>query len=502
MCNNDSAHTTRRIPFTLQGALGALVCLFLSVDSVEGIEPTESQKRPNVLVILTDDQGYGDVSAHGNPLLKTPSLDRLHAASCRFTRMMVAPTCAPTRSQLMTGRHEFFNGITHTILERERLRLDAVTLPQVLQKAGYQTGIFGKWHLGDEAPYQPNQRGFDEVFIHGAGGIGQSYPGSCGDAPGNSYFDPWILHNGKFEKTSGYCTDVFFRQAREWIGKRSTDSKPWFAWIATNAPHSPYIARPEDRALYEGKGLSDKEANFFGMVHNIDTNIGETLDLLRSLSIDDETLVIFMNDNGGTEGGKTFNANMRGLKGTPWVGGTRATSFWSLPGNIQPGDCDVLAGGIDVAPTMLDFLGIQAPDDFAEQFQGRSLRRFLTDANKKVPSDWSDRTLVAHVGRWEKGVSPDRFQYRNASIRNDRYALVSITGTDKPAWQLFDLLNDPSQKTNIAAKNPEIVEKLGQEFDRWWSAARPNMVNEDVPLAPANPYKVLFEAQVGAVPAR
>lgn len=502
MTNHDSTSTSHWKIFALQGVLSAFLGFFPTVAPAKGFESSPSQKKPNVLVILTDDQGYGDVSAHGNPLLKTPNLDRLHAASCRFTRMMVAPTCAPTRSQLMTGRHEFFNGITHTILERERLRLDAVTLPQVLQNAGFKTGIFGKWHLGDEAPYQPDQRGFEEVFIHGAGGIGQSYPGSCGDAPGNSYFDPWILHNGKFEKTKGYCTDVFFQQAREWIGQKSSEKKPWFAWIATNAPHAPYNARPEDRALYEGKALSDKEANFFGMVHNIDVNVGRTLDLLRELSIDDETLVLFMNDNGGTEGGKTFNANMRGLKGTPWVGGTRASSFWSLPGNIQPGDCDVLAGGIDVAPTMLDFLGVTPPNEFTNQFQGRSLRRFLTAQDKKVPADWSDRTLVAHVGRWEKGASPDGFKYRNASIRNDRYALVSITGNDKPAWQLFDLQKDPSQKTNIASMNPETVEKLGHEFNQWWAAARPNMVNEDTPLAPANPFKVLFEAQVGAAPTR
>ena len=493
---------SRSIGAAYQSILGAAICFSCLAGSADAFVGDSNANKPNVLVILTDDQGYGDVSAHGNPLLKTPNMDRLHAASCRFTRMMVAPTCAPTRSQLMTGRHEFFNGITHTILERERLRLDAETFPQVLQSAGYQTGIFGKWHLGDEAEYQPGKRGFEEVFIHGAGGIGQSYPGSCGDAPGNSYFDPWILHNGKFEKTKGYCTDVFFQQARKWIQEKSAQEKPWFAWIATNAPHAPYIASADDRALYEGKGLSEKEANFFGMVHNIDANIGKTLEMLRSLSIDKETLVVFMNDNGGTEGGKTYNAGMRGLKGTAWVGGTRALSFWSMPGKIEPGDCDVLAGGIDVATTMLDFLEIPPSQKFAEQVQGRSLRRFLEAEDKRVPAEWTDRTLVAHVGRWEKGASPDSCQYRNASIRNDRYALVSITGGTKPVWQLFDLRNDPAQKTNIAGQHPEIVESLSTSFDRWWTDARPNMVNEDAPLAPANPFKILFEAQVGTAPSR
>src|SRR5438093_6630705 len=156
--------------------------------------------RPNIIFILTDDQGYGDLSCHGNPILKTPNIDRLHREGVRFTDFMVSPTCSPTRSALMTGRHEFRNGVTHTINERERLTLSATTLAQVLKSAGYATGIFGKWHLGDEPDYQPGKRGFDEVFVHGAGGIGQKYPGtSCGDAPGNTYFDPVRLHNGRCE---------------------------------------------------------------------------------------------------------------------------------------------------------------------------------------------------------------------------------------------------------------------------------------------------------------
>ena len=174
-------------------------------------------KKPNIIFLLTDDQGYGDLSSHGNPILKTPNLDRLNAEGVRFEDFCVSPTCAPTRSALLTGRHEFKNGITHTILERERLTPKATTLAQVLKTAGYTTGIFGKWHLGDEPEYWPSVRGFDEMFIHGAGGIGQTYPGSCGDAPGNKYFDPAILHNGTFEKTKGYCTDVFFAQAAKWI---------------------------------------------------------------------------------------------------------------------------------------------------------------------------------------------------------------------------------------------------------------------------------------------
>src|SRR6478752_6885608 len=186
-------------------AMKRLICF--AVSSFASGAESLAGKKPNIVFLITDDQGYGDISAHGNPVLKTPNLDRLHAEGVRFTDFHVSPTCSPTRSALLTGRHEFKNGVTHTILERERLTLKATTLAQVLKAAGYTTGIFGKWHLGDEPDRWPDKRGFDEMFIHGCGGIGQTYPGSCGDVPGNTYFDPTILHNGKFEKTRGYCTD-------------------------------------------------------------------------------------------------------------------------------------------------------------------------------------------------------------------------------------------------------------------------------------------------------
>ena len=312
-------------------------------------------KRPNILFLLTDDQGYGDISAHGNPVLKTPNLDRLRSEGLRFTDFHVSPTCSPTRSALMTGRHEFKNGVTHTILERERLTLKATTIAQVLKSAGYTTGIFGKWHLGDEAEYQPNRRGFDEVFIHGGGGIGQIYPGSCGDAPGNTYFDPAILHNGKFEKTKGYCTDLFYAQATKWIDSQRHGDKPFFAYIPTNAPHSPYIARPEDKALYEGKELQPNTESFFGMLHNIDQNIGRLLARLDEWGIAKNTLVVFMNDNGGTAGMSVFNAGMHGAKGTAWLGGTRASApSGAGPARFSPPTGGALAAHIDFFPTIAE----------------------------------------------------------------------------------------------------------------------------------------------------
>ena len=220
--------------------------LIITAISISCLSPVSAAEHPNIVLIITDDQGYGPLGRHGNEWIKTPNLDALYDQSTRFTRFLVSPTCSPTRSALMTGRHSMKNGITHTILERERMTLEAVTLPQVLKTAGYSTAIFGKWHLGDEDPYQPQQRGFDETFIHGAGGIGQAYDCSCADAPQNSYFDPVIRHNGRFVKTHGFCTDVFFTAAMGWIKERKASGQPFFAYIATNAPHGPNNAPPEN----------------------------------------------------------------------------------------------------------------------------------------------------------------------------------------------------------------------------------------------------------------
>ena len=472
--------------------------------------------RPNILFILTDDQGYGDVGAHGNPILKTPNLDKLRSESVRFTDFQVSPTCAPTRSALLTGRHEFKNGITHTILERERLALGAATLPEQLQKAGYRTGIFGKWHLGDEAEYQPNKRGFDEVYIHGAGGIGQSYPGSCGDVPKNSYYGPTLLHNGKFVKTEGYCTDMFFTQATKWIEGEAAAKRPFYAYIATNAPHAPYNAKPEDAALYEGKGLGKDTENFFGMLHNIDQNVGKILARLEALGIAKDTLVVFMNDNGGTAGTKVFNAGMRAQKGTAYMGGIRAISFWRLPGRFQPADVKALAAHIDFAPTILELTGTPASEPMKAQIEGRSLVPLLT---AKVGQDiaWPDRTLFTHVGRWN-GSDPEVGRYVQTSVRTARWHLVSAgnganAGKGKakaapkgeaagaapvrPNWQLFDLGVDYGETTDVASQHPEVVAELVAKHDAWWKECRPLMVNEGVKGPAENPFKVMYREQMG-----
>ena len=453
-------------------------------------------KRPSVLFILTDDQGYGDISAHGNPILKTPNLDKLRSEGVRFTDFHVSPTCSPTRSALMTGRHEFKNGVTHTILERERLTLSATTIAQVLQTSGYKTGIFGKWHLGDEADYQPNRRGFDEVFIHGGGGIGQIFPGSCGDAPGNKYFDPTLLHNGNFEKTKGYCADLYFEQAIKWIDLQHKTKKPFFATIASNTPHAPYIARPEDKAVYEGKGLSEETESFFGMIHNIDQNVGKILAKLDDWEIANDTLVIFMNDNGGTAGVKVFNAGMRGAKVTPWIGGTRANSFWRWPGSIKPADCSALTAHIDFFPTLAEIAGAKVGDLVKPQVEGRSLVPLL----ENPASSWADRTLITHVGRWPKFTDPDKWKYKSCSVRNSRWHLVSEKGAAEPKWELFDIANDPSEKNDVVAEHPDVVQVLSKAFDQFWSESRPLMINETEEGPSINPYQEMYYKQFGGSP--
>lgn len=451
--------------------------------------------RPNILLILTDDQGYGDFSAHGNPILKTPNLDRLRAESVRFSDFHVSPTCSPTRSALATGRHEFKNGITHTIFERERLTLDATTLAQVLRSAGYTTGIFGKWHLGDEPAYQPERRGYDEVFIHGGGGIGQVYPGSCGDAPRNTYFDPAIRHNGKFEKTQGYCTDLFFTQAMRWI-ESVKGRQPFFAIIATNAPHQPLQVRPEDEARYSGKTPDAATAKYFGMVANIDDNVGRLLDQLRVSGLERETVVVFITDNGGTGGVRVFNAGMRGQKGSPWLGGTHAASFWRWPGHFAPADVSALTAHIDFFPTVAELAGAPLRGKVALQVEGRSLVPLLSDAK----TGWSERTLFTHVGRWPRFSNPDEAKFTQCAVRTPRWHLVSIRGGTEPAWELFDLPADPGEKNDVAAQHPDVVARLGANYDEWWKQVRPGMINENAIGPKLNPFAEAYWKQFGGGP--
>lgn len=462
-----------------------------------------SGSKPNIILVITDDQGYGPVGKHDHPWIQTPSMDRMYEQSTRFTRFLVAPTCAPTRSALMTGRHPMRNGVTHTILERERMTLNATTLPQVLKRVGYSSGIFGKWHLGDEDEYQPHNRGFEEAFIHGAGGIGQAYDCSCADAPGNKYFDPAIKHNGSFVKTKGFCTDIFFTAALGWIKQVKDRDEPFFAYIATNAPHGPFIAPDKNKQRFLDLGFTETQAGFYGMIENIDENFGRLLDKVEEWNLTEDTVVIFMSDNGMTGGGsgrlgkpigKTpdgevmfpYNANMKGLKGSADEGGVRVPFFIRWDGKIKPGqNVDRIAAHIDLFPTLVSLAGASGPED---QVEGRSLLPLI--ANPKA--DWKGRLLFTHKGRWKTGVDPNEHKWKDFSIRNQRYRLVGRE-------LLFDMKEDPGQTTNVASEHPEIVERLLKRYDQWWEETVPLMVNEEAEMLPYRPFHVQFQKQADSI---
>lgn len=472
-----------------------LTCLLLVACSVIA---HAAARQPNIVFILADDTGYGDLSATGNPIVHTPNLDRLYRQSVRLTDYHNSPTCAPTRAALFTGRHEFKNGVTHTILERERLNPEAITLAQVLKGAGYTTGIFGKWHLGDEPDHWPDKRGFDEMFIHGGGGIGQTYPGSCGDAPGNRYFDPAILHNGVFEKTQGFCTDVFTDQAIRWM-ESVKGRQPFFCYIPYNAAHAPVSCPEGDKQPYTGK-VDDHLAAYFGMIANIDMNVGKVLAKLDEWGIAKDTLVIFMNDNGGhAPACKIFNAGMRGSKGSAWLGGTRAVSLWRWPRTLVPHDCPELAANIDFFPTLAGIVGATLDEKTRAQVEGRDLAILLFDMHP----DWPTRVLFTHAGRWPKGADVQAYKYADCSVRNGRWHLVSDSPPGKArekGWQLFDVFADPGEQHDIAAEHADVVARLDGDYDRWWDSVVPMMINEKAEYADMNPFKVLYWKQFGGGP--
>ncbi|MCA9049111.1 MAG: arylsulfatase [Planctomycetaceae bacterium] len=477
--------------------------LLLTVSAVMGpLRFSAAAERPNIIVMMTDDQGYAPVGRHGHPWLKTPNMDRLYDTSTRFTRFLVAPTCSPTRSALMTGRHPMRNGVTHTILERERLTLNAVTLPQTLKKSGYTSGIFGKWHLGDEEEYQPHHRGFDEAFIHGAGGIGQRYDCSCADAPDNKYFDPVIRHNGSFVKTKGFCTDVFFSAALGWINRIRGSDTPFFTYIATNAPHGPFIAPPASRKRFEDMGFEDQTAGYYGMIENIDDNVGRLLDKLEEWDLLKKTVIVFMSDNGMTGGGsgrpgkeigKTadgrslypYNADMKGLKGSPDEGGCRVPFFVRWDGHFQPNrDVDRIAGHIDFFPTLAALAGAPLPEN---QVEGRNLLPLIENPE----AEWSDRYLYTHTGRWKTGANPDDYQWKGFAVRSQQFRFVNNDS-------LYDMQTDPSQTTNVIDSHPKVVAEMRTAYESWWRETRPLMVNESAPMSPVQPFHVLYHQQEAA----
>jgi len=413
---------------------------------------------PNVVVVITDDQGYGDVGVHGNTMIETPHLDVLHGAAVRLTDFHVDPTCSPTRSALMSGRYSTRTGVWHTIMGRSLMDSGEETMAEVFRANGYRTGMFGKWHLGDNWPLRPQDQGFEHVVWHKGGGVGQGP-----DYWGNDYFDDTYEVNGEWRTFEGYCTDVWFREALAFVQRE--DERPFFAYLSTNAPHGPFLVDEAYSRPYREAGVAPTMSKFYGMITNIDENLGR----LRA-ALPDNTVLVFLTDNGTAagrspskkelEGGASwrgFNAGMRGQKGSEYEGGHRVPCFVHWPGGGVAGgrDVDALAAHVDLLPTLFDLCGLeQAPK---RALDGASFAAALRGEGAAP----SGRTLFVHSQRIEHPR-----KWRKSAVMTERWRLVN-------GAELFDVAADPGQATDVASEHLDVVADLRQAYEGWWASLEP-----------------------------
>lgn len=416
-------------------------------------------EKPNIVFIVTDDQGYGEIAAHGNPIIKTPHLDAMHARSVRFTDFHVDPTCSPSRAALLTGRYSTRTGVWHTINGRSMMRGEELTLPEILKANGYDTAFVGKWHIGDNYPCRPNDQGYDHVVWHHGGGLGNGP-----DYWGNDYYDDTFKVNGQWKQSKGYCTDAWFDEAIRYI-KQPRD-KPFFLSIHTNAPHDPYIVPESYSAPYRKAGLSETLAKFYGMITCIDENIGRFRTCLEELGLAENTLLIFMTDNGTSAGwitldsGETYyNSGMRGWKSSAYEGGHRVPTFWHWPkaGLVGGRDISNLTSHIDILPTIIDLLDLKKPD--GPPLDGISLAPLLRDPASTLP----ERSLFVHVQR--QYLPP---KWTDSAVMTRRWRLVHGN-------ELYDIHADPGQKHDVAKEHPATVGQLRADYEAWWKSLEPAM---------------------------
>jgi arylsulfatase A-like enzyme len=433
--------------------------------------------RPNVILVVTDDQGYGDLGCLGNREIRTPHLDQLYAESIRLTNFHVDPTCAPSRAALMTGRYSSRTGVWHTILGRSIMRNDEVTLAEVFAANGYRTGIFGKWHLGDNAPSRPEDQGFHEGVTHGGGGVGQTP-----DFWGNDYFDDtyrrWAAtadtpSQSRFEKFPGYCTDVFFREAQAFVERNRR--QPFFLYLSTNAAHGPYRAPESDIQPYRDRGIPSPRAEFYGMITRIDQNMARLRSRLAELELAENTLLIFMTDNGTAAGFDRqggFNAGMRGIKASEYDGGHRVPCFihWPAGGMNAGQNRDLLCGHVDLLPTLVELCRLQPVP--TQPLDGCSLAAVLRGQSAEAPKP--ARTLIVHSQRIEH---PQK--WRKCSVMRGNWRLIN-------GKELYDLAHDPGQQTDLAATRPALVAELRKAYEQWWDSISTRF-DEYVPIDLGNP---------------
>ena len=411
--------------------------------------------KPNVVIVLTDDQGYGDLSCHGNPVLKTPNIDSLYAESVRLKDYHVAPTCSPTRGALLTGHWTNRTGVWHTIMGRSMLRKNEVTMGQVFKDGGYATAMFGKWHLGDNYPFRPEDRGYTEVLRHGGGGVGQTP-----DYWDNAYFDGAYWHNSTPEPVKGFCTDVFFDYAKKFIKASNEFEKPFLVYIATNAPHGPMHSPKEFSVPYAGVG-DIRLQNFFGMIANIDDNVGKLRKFLDEEGLTENTIFIFTTDNGTSSGKQVFNAGMRGQKGSEYDGGHRVPFFvhWPMGGLTGGRDIEPITAHVDVLPTLTDLCGINNP--VGVKYDGRSIVQLL----KGTSTDWPDRILITDSQRVK-----DPIKWRKSAVMTSRWRLNNGT-------ELYDIKADPGQENDVISQHQDVANRLTSFYNAWWEDLLPTFSN-------------------------
>ncbi len=455
-------------------SLSAAACLLWLGAGLIALAPASIAAPPNVIVVITDDQGYGEFSCHGNPV-PTPHIDRLASQSVRLDDFHVAPMCTPTRGQLMTGLDAFRNAACNVSSGRTLLRPDLKTMADHFRAAGYRTAMFGKWHLGDNYPYRPHDRGFDLAVW-----FGSSHIGSAADFWENDYFDDNYWINSSRGQSEGYCTDVFFGEARRWIGRDS--DKPFFVYLALNASHGPHYVPEKYRApvrkvLDEHPELTrdmpkderEQLVSFLAMGANIDENMGQLDETLAEQGLFDNTIVVFLTDNGSTFGPRYFNAGMRGGKTTLWEGGHRVPCFirWSAGNLGEPREVGGLTQVQDLLPTLLELATGAAP---REELDGMSLAPLLR--GEELPLD--DRIVVINFSRMP-GMKVAYTDQDVAIPHKDGAVVLWKRWRLVENRELYDLATDPLQERDVAAEHPEIVARLRNHLDQWWQGVAPHV---------------------------
>ena len=415
--------------------------LLLLVGLAGAIGRGQQPARPNVVLIMTDDQGWGDLSAHKNPWVMTPNIDQLARQGASFAHFYVSPLCAPTRASLLTGRYHLATGVVSVSKGLETMNSDETTLAELFRANGYQTGLFGKWHSGQHYPNRPTDQGFEEFLGFCAGHL-------------SNYFDTKLDHNGQPVQTTGYISDVLTDAAIKFM--KTNQEKPFFCYIPYNAPHSPFQVPDPYFNKYKAKGLDDELACVYGMVNNLDDNVGRVLAFLKANKLEENTIVLFMTDNGPN--GTRYNGNLRGIKGSAHEGGQRAPFFVRWPTKIPARTVLPLpAAHIDVYPTLASLCALQPVG--TKKLDGISLAPYLLAGRAPAAPD---RKIFTHVNFMEVPATPNA-----GGFRSNQYRFVY----EQNAPQLYDIGRDPAEKHDLAAQNPALTQQFVREYQAWFAQA-------------------------------